>query len=804
MKRKYGIRRISCWAGFAALAFHPFLVEGTGILTPQGSVDQPIELATYKVQVVINNGFARTEVEQVFYNPNETELEAVYVAPVPENGALSELTIWAGERVLRGEVVSKDEADRIYVEEKNSGNDVGKASQESYQRFEFTVYPVPAKDVVQMRYVYYEPLPIDTGIGRYVYRLEEGGTDEDAQAFWTLGDIVTTDLSIDVTLKSTWPIAKIRIPDFDGTVDAIDERTLRYSYSSQGGQLNQDFVFYYMLEENLPGRLELLTYRENEDKPGTFMMIMTPGADLRPLENGSDFVFALDVSGSMQGKLPTLIAGVKKALGQLKSADRFRIVAFNNVAWDITRDWIHATQENVKGTIELVDRLQANGGTNVYDGIRKGMARMDADRVSSLILVTDGVANQGIVDPVAFYKLLHGQDARFFGFLLGNSSNWPLMRLVCDASGGHYRALSNSDDIIGEILIARNKVAFESMHRAKLSIEGVKTFDVSGFRLGKIHYGDQLVLFGRYENGGPATVKLTARISGEDRVYETNIAFPNTDQAHPELVRLWALDQIQKIELNAMAGFANPDEAKQSIRDLGIAFQIVTDETSMIALDDEAFARHGLERRNQSRIARERAAAQVNPNSRGAQRVDTNKPMYQKRSHSLGGGAIEPWLFLIVLAGGSIYWILIRRSKPFRNLAPALAVGIGTLGFVGSCDLRAENELRGHRWMEREHDLGRNSSSIDRSIASFWEVSEAEARVDRPRIQNRKETQSDRYASRKKAQATDAQQLYQRRDNNGTSGHIGINLFNAIPIIDLVWGEKRRSESDEYSGNLDR
>src|SRR5690606_31898612 len=87
-------RRISA---AAALALLPGLAQAAGILTPVGSPDLPIRLESHSLRVVINNGFARSEVEQVFYNPNPVALEAVYSAPVPERGALAELTIWAGD-----------------------------------------------------------------------------------------------------------------------------------------------------------------------------------------------------------------------------------------------------------------------------------------------------------------------------------------------------------------------------------------------------------------------------------------------------------------------------------------------------------------------------------------------------------------------------------------------------------------------------------------------------------------------------------------------------------------------------------
>ena len=51
-------------------------VLGGGNLTPIGAADAPVEIIDHHVDVVINNGFARTEVTQTFFNPNGVDLEA--------------------------------------------------------------------------------------------------------------------------------------------------------------------------------------------------------------------------------------------------------------------------------------------------------------------------------------------------------------------------------------------------------------------------------------------------------------------------------------------------------------------------------------------------------------------------------------------------------------------------------------------------------------------------------------------------------------------------------------------------------
>ena len=72
-------------------------------------------------------------------------------APLPKSASLSEVTIYAGELELNGEVLPKDEAQRAYEEEKDQGHDAGLASKNGFQSFEFRVFPVPAGDRTRIR-----------------------------------------------------------------------------------------------------------------------------------------------------------------------------------------------------------------------------------------------------------------------------------------------------------------------------------------------------------------------------------------------------------------------------------------------------------------------------------------------------------------------------------------------------------------------------------------------------------------------------------------------------------------------------
>ena len=656
-------------ATFLALGSTP-TTRAAGVLTPKGAPQAPIQIKDHHVEVVINNGFARTEVQQTFSNPNTNDLEAIYSFPLPKSASLSEVTLFLGEKEIHGEVLEKKEANKIYEDEKQSGNSTGKADKNGFQSFDFAVSPVRALAETRIRFVYYQPLEIDTGVGRYLYPLEDGGTDDGARNFWERNEKVEGTFSIHLELKSAWPISDVRAPGLEpvAVTQKLGEGHYKLTCDRQGASLNRDFVFYYRLQDNLPGRVELIPYRADASKPGTFMMVITPGLDLQPIQHGADYTFVLDVSGSMQTKLHTLGRGVSMALKSLKPEDRFRIVTFSVRARDLSDGFKNATAENVAAAVQAIESLRVEGGTDVYTGLKEGLKILDADRASSIVLVTDGVANTGIVSPTEFHKLMKQYDVRVFGFLMGNSANWPLMRTICGATGGFYAGISNDDDILGQLMLAKSKITHECLHDATLKVSGVSVFDETDELIGKVYRGQQLVIFGRYDRAGKATVTLNAKMTGADKTYRTTFDFPEIDKDNPEIERLWALDRIQMFEDKQNAGLMPQGEAKYAISQLGILYQLVTDETSMVLLEDETFAKRGIERRNQTRVAEERRAQALRSSQPVKNyRVDRAAPMFQHNAPSVGqggggGGGSGPVgpLFLALL-------LALRRFKSKRS-----------------------------------------------------------------------------------------------------------------------------------------
>ncbi|MEN8106446.1 MAG: VIT and VWA domain-containing protein [Pseudomonadota bacterium] len=692
MNRQTG--RKSIWQGLIVLTASLFagFTPAAGLLTPSDGSLPVLEIRDHHVDVVIEDGYAITTVEQVFINPHARDLEARYSFPVPAHGSVVELTVWIDGQPVTGEVLEQEQARQLYEEEKAAGRDAGITEKDSYKTFETRVSPVRAGQDTRVRLVYLQPAEVDTGIGRYVYPLEEGGVDDAKLAFWTANEQVTGQFSFDLRLKSAWPVEAVRLPNqpqaviqsqadgewsvhlgnraaaTDGAASsAVDEesptgtRTLSVA-KTPVFTLDQDLVVYWRHQAGLPGSVDLVAHRPAGTNRGTFMMVVTPGDDLKPIQEGKDWVFVVDISGSMQGKYATLADGVQRALQKLHPEDRFRIVLFNDGSRELTSGFVNATPEMVTHYSQALLGISPNRGTNLYAGLHQGLKSLEADRTSALVLITDGVANVGETRQRKFIELIKKKDIRLFTFVLGNSANRPLLEALARASNGFAVNISNSDDIVGQLLAATSRVTHEALHGVKIKIDGIKTADLTPGQIGSLYRGQQLVVFGHYWGEGMADVRLTGRISGEDKSYQTRFAFPAVATENPEIERLWAYARVEEA-LQEINDFGEDADLKQAIVDLGVEYGLVTDYTAMVVVRNEVFDAHGIKRSNKERLAIEAAARQQRAQRPAvSRRVDNQQPMYSsnRASHS-GGGALDAWTLLLLLP---LVWLTWQRRQP--------------------------------------------------------------------------------------------------------------------------------------------
>jgi len=674
-----------------------------GLLTPNDG-SQPLELAEQHVSVVVENGYAITEIEQLFRNTHTRDRSALYSFPVPDGAAVGEFTFWFDGKPVHAEVLEKEAARQLHKSQQAADGESALVEQDEYRTFEMEVAPVRAGQHVRVRLVYVQQVAVDHSMGRYVYPLQDGEVDETKKIFWSRNEQVTEDFSFNLRLRSAYPVDAVRVTRGQATINQLDSGEWELNIASKSGSgahlgstlsdaqiaqtlaldaepvaspegglipatalpisgpaqssahtLHHDIVVYWRLAENLPGAIDLVTYKEPGTSSGTFMLTVTPGIDLAPITEGRDWLFVLDTSGSMTSKFGALIDGVQRGLNALQSKDRFKIILFSDRATSLSRDMLPVAPGTIAQTLKQLDSLKAGGSTNLFDGLKSAVKSLEKDRTSAVVLVTDGVANVGETKLTGFLKLMEKVDVRLFTAVMGNNANRPLLEGLTRHSEGFAVNVSNDDDVIGLMMQIVGKVTHEAMHNIDITIDGVRTRDLTPDRFSRVYQGEQLIIMGKYQGDGPARLTLNAEISGQETQYSSDLLFPDVDTKNPELERLWAFAGIQELQYQQDI-VGETDDTRQGITDLALAYGLVTPYTSLIAVPDKVFENAGIKRVNASRVERERLARTQRSNQPIQQtRQDTQVPAFSanRAQTGSGGGSVGFWIlgFLLLLFG---------------------------------------------------------------------------------------------------------------------------------------------------------
>src|SRR5438046_102401 len=96
---------------FAAIAPSPALAAGE--LVPSGARDS-LAIVREEVRATVRDSLATTRVVEIFRNPGDRALEAVYAFTLPRGASVTDFTMWVDGRAVRGEVLERGEARRAY------------------------------------------------------------------------------------------------------------------------------------------------------------------------------------------------------------------------------------------------------------------------------------------------------------------------------------------------------------------------------------------------------------------------------------------------------------------------------------------------------------------------------------------------------------------------------------------------------------------------------------------------------------------------------------------------------------------
>jgi Mg-chelatase subunit ChlD len=202
-----------------------------------------------------------------------------------------------------------------------------------------------------------------------------------------------------------------------------------------------------------------------------------------------DIVAVVDVSGSMGGsKLELARTTLEFIVENLTEKDRLCIVAYDSSV-SVPLDLKKMDEAGKTTAMDKIKALRAGSCTNLSGGlfrgidIVKGRPAKSKASVTSVLLMTDGEANEGIVGDdlikATRKKIGENPDFSLYTFGYGASHNEHLLKNLSEVGSGMYYFIENNDiipesfgDCLGGLLsvVAQNmKVSFTTANGAVIT-----------------------------------------------------------------------------------------------------------------------------------------------------------------------------------------------------------------------------------------------------------------------------------------------------------------------------------------------
>jgi len=212
----------------------------------------------------------------------------------------------------------------------------------------------------------------------------------------------------------------------------------------------------------------------------------------------------------------------------------------------------------------------------------------DGERPQIIIFLTDGLPTEGVTDGdriIANVNRQASDNVRLFTFGVGDDVNTFLLDTIAQDNRGASSYVRPHESIQEEVSSFYAKVSMPLLADIELDFGGLRVEDTYPYPLPDLFAGSQLVMTGRYREGGSTDIVLSGEVNGEvqEFVYE-DLSFSNRD-GEDFIPRLWATRKIGYL-LNQIRLHGEGREVIDEIVDLSVRYGIMTPYTSFL-VDEE-------------------------------------------------------------------------------------------------------------------------------------------------------------------------------------------------------------------------
>lgn len=540
-----------------------------GILVVPGRKGQKLALRTrlLKVRVKVRGRIARTEVEQVFYNPYNRQTEGTFTFRLPYGSAITRLAMSVKGKMVEGELVERTRARAIYSSIVRKMKDPALLEWQGGNRFRTQIFPIPARGTKRILLTYDQVLERQGDSALYTYHLPRHSKAPIVRHF-------------SFALKAKGAL-KLSLSPYDALIRKAGHV---YSASLEVKRFRSRGILQVKMQ--LPPHKGLLYTGKVKGK--LYGVLMLPLHTKSKVSLFKRRIFLLDTSAGMRGrawKKATEIA--QFMLTHLDPKSTFRVLAGDIDVRHFRSKWSNASAKHAAAA--FIERQGLHGATDLK---KMFLAAIEAaEDKTEIIYIGDGVASLGELDSEwltdSIKKSIRKRSIRISSIAVGPNPDMGFLQKIARRTGGHSMRLHA--DQAAHTMARKLFLALQvpQITQIDYSVQGMK--NIVRFHKGSIASGSSLLLAGELTR--PAVrVHVTGTIDRRGPFVHKGVYESATGGNDPIAPAFWAKWSIRELEKEA--------KEKRKIIQMSQQFGVMSRYTSFLVLEnDKAYKKHKIQRR---------------------------------------------------------------------------------------------------------------------------------------------------------------------------------------------------------------
>jgi Ca-activated chloride channel family protein len=562
------------------------------------------------VRMEVSGIVARVEVSQTFHNDSDAWVEGVYAFPLPENSAVDTLRMQVGERIIVGEIREKAQAQKIFEQARQQGQRASVVHQQRPNLFRTAVANIGPGESIEVVIGYLQI--VDQDAGRYSLRFpltitpryipgvqaspETPLTSETPTAAATLmvpGDDTSTlgdlhprlaqadarrqSVSIDADIDFGAPLERIVSPYHPISVTAT-AGGVHVQLRDRQSPPDRDFELSWA--PVVGSEPAVAVFREPTDLGDHMLLMFMPPQAARSVRTPREVIFVIDTSGSMAGQsIEQARAALLDGLRTLQPADRFTVIQFNSVHEALFDEPVAASPRNLAHAYRFVDKLRADGGTEILPALLMALSMPEAgEHLRQIVFITDAAVGNEDQLMLAIRQQLGS--ARLFTVGIGSAPNGHFLRNAARAGRGTFTYIGATSEVerkMGELL---QKLTSPVLTDIELRWPAGVEPQYAPASIGDLYAGEPIVVTARLPSAAKGTLTISGRTNG---AWTRQIALDGM-QSRTGVATLWARNRIGDL-MDSRASGATEESIRSSVLPLALQYQLVSNYTSLVAVD---------------------------------------------------------------------------------------------------------------------------------------------------------------------------------------------------------------------------